>query len=652
MCRLRSRHLSARVAAYFVVLARIAASAMGDPLVAVEEVWCDSSVTQVESKVILHLKGPKVPSLLAAAASSATSSVTYGEDMDKGRLLIAVLEEIVKDTYNSYYFVGCDRPHFRVVHSVKAEVGMNFQDDTSFASAMERTSASASGDNETNAFDDATTPLVLTIQAECRNCTNHFPLFSTPTPNHAMDVEANSSSRRPETQDAQPAPDFGAYSSGSNHIAEGTSSISSSTSSEDYKKYRNKHPGGLRSLMEASSASTSRGFVQALRNNPKDARPSHTSLRSLQQDDTYYCVCPLGAHAHPLSVELFLSLLNPKLARLLEPEDVTVTADQVEELQAGPCGSFSRDFNSFVLLDFDLDRQPSVQEIQALEEAFRTVYNRLTFETCDPYFRTITSATLDLKVRTSTTSSQAGTASASSTANRTVDVAANSSDPEMLLARQSKAASNVTQNSTTYADLNINVNGTDDAVKRTTGKAVFTIQGNCRLCPVSSSGSFTLFDDAMGAFRRRMEATDESTFDAFTHADERRRRNLAQALDLVQLNSPANMTTSSNNTGNTSSTCFCGAETPSNVTANATNNTSATGSATFVSYSLKSFLEGFTEEVQELKQVGRIETVQSVGDLIEEGQQVQCGNNIQSFRSEVFSDLRVNKTSLVSRGCS
>ena len=57
------------------------------------------------------------------------------------------------------------------------------------------------------------------------------------------------------------------------------------------------------------------------------------------------------------------------------------------------------------------------------------------------------------------------------------------------------------------------------------------------------------------------------------------------------------------------------------------------------------FLGSYSTSIQNLQEVGAIEVVESPTDL-QEGQNVECGNTTQKFESLVFSDMRVNLTSL------
>lgn len=42
------------------------------------------------------------------------------------------------------------------------------------------------------------------------------------------------------------------------------------------------------------------------------------------------------------------------------------------------------------------EKTPSAEEVKAVEESFIEIYNRLAFEACDPFYRTISGAELTL----------------------------------------------------------------------------------------------------------------------------------------------------------------------------------------------------------------------------------------------------------------
>ena len=112
------------------------------------------------------------------------------------------------------------------------------------------------------------------------------------------------------------------------------------------------------------------------------------------------CSCPTNTPPNPqgLTPDGFLPLFNQELATNFD-ENVKVV--NFEELQQVSCGADVETFTSFVFLKIGLEGKatPPLAELDALEQAFVETYNSISFGTCDPYFRSVTSAKIELDGR-------------------------------------------------------------------------------------------------------------------------------------------------------------------------------------------------------------------------------------------------------------
>jgi len=114
----------------------------------------------------------------------------------------------------------------------------------------------------------------------------------------------------------------------------------------------------------------------------------------------------------------------------------------------------------------------NASEVSALEAGFRDVYNKLSFQSCDQYFRTVLQARLQEDVG--------------------ADVQQAQKDGfQRFLQEENSVATNGTMSTTNTNFTNTTLPPGTASSERITG-AVFEIQGSCRGCQVTSQGSFTL----------------------------------------------------------------------------------------------------------------------------------------------------------------
>lgn len=158
-----------------------------------------------------------------------------------------------------------------------------------------------------------------------------------------------------------------------------------------------------------------------------------------------YCICPTAATEFRAPT---LGEYTQSLYRNIEEKlDINTREEPLVALEEVPCSSNISTFTSFVFLDLNMTAKLTDPEKRALEETFQSVYNQLSWKSCDPYFRTILQTELQVT---------------------------------------SPIASDIAP-----------------VVPRPSASSVFSVVGQCRGCQVSLSGSFRLFDDAL---RRRFLA--------------------------------------------------------------------------------------------------------------------------------------------------
>ncbi|CAB9509714.1 ECF subfamily RNA polymerase sigma-24 subunit [Seminavis robusta] len=165
----------------------------------------------------------------------------------------------------------------------------------------------------------------------------------------------------------------------------------------------------------------------------------------------------------------------------LNVEGVLQELDVVEDLvevDVVNCSSNVQQFSSNVIANLEGDiGLLTPQERSALELGFKDTYNRLTFTRCDRYFRQI------LEVQLISTEDRR----------------------RLLGAVESNATvySNATNSSLVF------YNETEPPANRVV-PAVYRVFGECRGCPVSRTGSFSLFDDV--SLRRSLEEAATAMF--------------------------------------------------------------------------------------------------------------------------------------------
>lgn len=99
-------------------------------------------------------------------------------------------------------------------------------------------------------------------------------------------------------------------------------------------------------------------------------------------------------------------------------------------------------------------------EKSALEQAFQDSYNAISFSRCDSYFRNVLNVSLT------------------------------------PLSDQTKSYSRLLQTVSNSSGFNTSATSNTTSVSAPSDSAVFQVVGQCRGCPISSTGTFSLFDDA------------------------------------------------------------------------------------------------------------------------------------------------------------
>jgi hypothetical protein len=173
------------------------------------------------------------------------------------------------------------------------------------------------------------------------------------------------------------------------------------------------------------------------------------------------CTCPLNINNLPLrppTVAEFGEVLNSAVADLTETgylssilQVVRVAEPEIDSV----CPADVVTFTSSIFADFQ--GRPDLledSEVATLEAGFRDTYNQLIFNSCDEYFRTI-------------------------------------ADVRLLPGVTRRRLQFTSVNNSTVPDL------------RSEAPSVYMITGQCRGCPITSSGSFSLIDDAF-RFRKLM----------------------------------------------------------------------------------------------------------------------------------------------------
>jgi len=202
------------------------------------------------------------------------------------------------------------------------------------------------------------------------------------------------------------------------------------------------------------------------------------------------CVCQAGAGVNPL----LLTEANMKDALTA---NLGVAVAEVVELQELACPSTTVNFTSNVYMDVTLmgeKGEPNMIEVVALAQTFIDVYNGISLSNCDPFFRQISSATVEFITESDQDQNET----------RAVEFFTES-DQDQNETRAFPA--NLTDFNVT--DMNAK-QGTEEGTEEEgplTGVAVFKVNGECRSCVPDSSGSFRLFSDAIqrSGGRRRLK---------------------------------------------------------------------------------------------------------------------------------------------------
>jgi hypothetical protein len=322
------------------------------------------------------------------------------------------------------------------------------------------------------------------------------------------------------------------------------------------------------------------------------------------------CMCDADAlkWGYGITLQDFLPLFNGHLVEELlvlanegavtaSPQSIAdITVTQMQELQEFQCSDDLRPFKSLVHVELQVNETAPLSERDLLnfEETFKQVYNRLAFDSCDVYQRVIVTAKLDLQV----------------------DAA--------VLEQQERQGHDR------------NLQQTPSSVNRTTtrgqGSARIAITGNCRNCPVSETGSFTLFDDALQPDgRRRIQQVDNIPFDAFTTAPSP--ENNQEFVSFLENNND-----NFNGMANGTTTCLCPAGSPEPILEHQFDNDTSHQQVEAVTKD--EFIVEFMTELQQ-----HASSPPALVSLIE-GQQVMCPSIQSTFQTQVFSQLTVDLTSI------
>ena len=331
-----------------------------------------------------------------------------------------------------------------------------------------------------------------------------------------------------------------------------------------------------RVLTEEKVRATSKtGLFHFMKRN-NDAN-NHVLGRWLEENVTQ-CVCPQEANFEQLSKDMFVTSYNQKIQELQESGAIE-SVQGVSDLQEGQevaCSGEVQMFTSTVYADVNL-QEIGPERKALLEDLFMTSYNDLAFSSCDGLFRSVVDVSLETEV--------------------------NVGALRRFLQENAGAFLNYTNSTNTSSWLNTTIaNPTIPPLPSRESASIFSITGTCRDCPVTSSGSFSLFDAAFRRRRALKSVKPEKGFSAI--------RGLLGRVD---------------------GSCVC-----------------PTGSEpNDEGMSAGDFKQVLNDEIAEQKEAGLLEeTVEVVVDNVLEGQVVDCGSNISDFTSEIFSDLAVNITSL------
>jgi hypothetical protein len=155
------------------------------------------------------------------------------------------------------------------------------------------------------------------------------------------------------------------------------------------------------------------------------------------------------------------------------------------------CSSVIRTFQSTVSCNLNGQPQfPTGAEQAALETSFQDTYNTLSFGNCDGYFRQLDGVSLTV-----------GTSPLNN------DQATNDGQADEERTRRLQFGTMTTTTTTGSNNFGSRPSSSSSSSTVASGSDSFMVTGTCRNCPVTSVGSFLLFDDV---FRRKRRGLQES----------------------------------------------------------------------------------------------------------------------------------------------
>ncbi|CAB9519761.1 expressed unknown protein [Seminavis robusta] len=114
------------------------------------------------------------------------------------------------------------------------------------------------------------------------------------------------------------------------------------------------------------------------------------------------CLCPRPDDTTEFRAPTFDEFME---AFMLEVAKIQLPPVDDMELQEVPCASDVTEFTTYVYIDFQMNRSSDFQTLSeqdqtVLENSFKSLYNQLSFQSCDPYFRSVSEAQLELNTDT------------------------------------------------------------------------------------------------------------------------------------------------------------------------------------------------------------------------------------------------------------
>jgi hypothetical protein len=304
------------------------------------------------------------------------------------------------------------------------------------------------------------------------------------------------------------------------------------------------------------------------------------------------CTCNEGVVPNPnlISLDDFLRALNENWAAVMLVWSTNVTVESILEIQNIPCPAEKQTFTTIAFVDLGLgsDTVPSPTETRAIEDSFIRAYNTLSFATCDPSFRSVTNARLDLAY----------------------------SD------RKQKANEELSRDFSRYFPP---ASAAAPSPFTKGGVVAFNISGSCRNCLISDNVTSILFGNVFPMRARRLTASRQPRV---ASEESHLKKSLKQrifSLDFSDIVLRRQL--------QQDYTCFCPTQ-------------SGTGIEDGMTLTQDAFLASLNMELTKLQEAGILGAVGvGVVQAVEEGQRVTCGETIVSFGSKVFSNLQVNVSS-------